>query len=83
MTSDSGGLKQRVKGIAHWVKVVLLVVLITLLVVLVLQNLEEEATLKFVVPEWHTKVSVVVALSFVTGVLMTLLVVFLRRGSQK
>lgn len=71
---------ERVKGFGHWVKVVVLVVLITLLVILVLQNLREPADLVFIVPRWSTSSAMVVAISFLAGIVVTILVVFLRRG---
>ena len=80
VTDEPSGFKERMKGVWLWVKVVLLVVLITLLAILVLQNLGEDATLVFIVPRWETSSAVVVALSFLAGVVVTLLVVFLRRG---
>ena len=86
MTDKPSGLKEHVRGAWLWVKVVLLVVLITLLVVLLAQNFVGEnasATVKFIAPEWHTSVGMVVLVSFLSGVVVTLLVVFLRRGFGK
>ena len=83
MTDKPSGFKDRVKSVWLWVKVVLLVVLITLLVILVLQNLGEDATLVFIVPRWETSSALVVAASFLAGVLVTVLAVFLRRGFGK
>ena len=83
MTEKPGGFVKGLKGVAQWVKVILLVVLITLLVILVLQNLSENAALVFIVPTWETSSAVLVAASFLSGVVVTLLVVFLRRGTGK
>jgi uncharacterized integral membrane protein len=63
--------------------VIVLVVLITLLVVLVLQNVDAEAELVFIVPRWSAPTAVVVAGAFLAGVLVALLIVFLRRGYGK
>ncbi|HUW55983.1 MAG TPA: hypothetical protein VMZ92_05065 [Planctomycetota bacterium] len=83
MTDKPSGLKEHVRGAWHWVKVVALVVLITLIVILVLQNLGESAVVVFIVPRWETSSAMVVAVAFLAGVVVTLLVVFLRRGFRK
>ena len=83
VTEKPGGFANRLKGVAQWVRIILLVVLITLLVILVLQNLGENAAVVFIVPRWETSSAVLVAASFLSGVVVTLLVVFLRRGTGK
>jgi len=83
VTDKPSGLKEHVRGAWHWVKVVALVVLITLIVILVLQNLGESAVVVFIVPRWETSSAMVVAVAFLAGVVVTLLVVFLRRGFRK
>lgn len=83
MTDKPPEFKDRVRGFAQWVKVIVLVALITLLVVLLLQNISAESTLVFIVPSWTIPTALTVAASFVAGVLVTLLAVLLRRGSGK
>ncbi len=79
----STGTGDRLRGIALWIKVILLVILITLLIVLVLQNLEERATFRFVAKAWEMPVVAIVGMSFASGVVITLLVILLRRSSGK
>lgn len=83
MTEKPGGFVSRLKSVAQWVRIILLVVLITLLVILVLQNLSEKAAVVFIVPRWETSSAVLVAASFLSGVVVALLGVFLRRGGGK
>ena len=83
VTDEPSGFKKRVKGVWLWVKVVLLVVVITLFIVLLLQNITAQSKLVYIVDSKEFSTALVVGGSFVTGVLVTLLVVFLRRGFGK
>lgn len=78
-----GDYRGRIRDFLHWFKVITLVVVITLLVVVVLQNVVERAVLVFIAWRWVTCSAVIVGVSFLMGMIVTLLVLFLRRGSVK
>jgi len=79
----------RVATFFMWVKVVAIVVLVVLVVIVVLQNLNDErakADVRFILDRWSPSdvpVAIIVAVSFVMGVIITLLLMFLRRSSRK
>ena len=77
------GLRDRMRAFLRWSKVITLVVLITLFVVVLLQNfVNADAKLVLIVVSWTLPTGAVVLVSFTVGVLLTVLVVFLRRGSE-
>jgi uncharacterized integral membrane protein len=72
-----------VRDYAQWSKVVAAAVVITLLAVLVLENATVPAMVKVIAWRWVTNSAVVMLASFFAGVIVTLLVLFLRRGPGK
>ena len=86
---ESKALGGRVRGFFLWVKVVIVVVLVVLMVIVVLQNLDDDrakADVRVLIDRWSASdvpVAVIVAVSFAMGVIITLLLMFLRRSSRK
>jgi len=85
VAEQPAALRERVRAFLRWVKIVALIVLITVFVVVVLQNVVERATIIFILQSWRwtTNSAMVVSVSFLLGVFVTLLVVFLRRSFGK
>jgi uncharacterized integral membrane protein len=83
LTQTPAEFQERVRKFLQRSKVVVLAVLITLLVVLVLQNTVERAVLVFIAWRWVTCSAAIVFVSFLMGVFVTLLVLFLRRRSAR
>lgn len=80
------GVAGKVRTFLLWAKVVVVVVLLVLLVIAVLQNLEEKAKIMLILNRWSPDsipVAVIIGVSFVSGVVITLLLMFLRRSSGK
>ena len=79
------GFGRKLRTCFLWTKVVVVVTLITVIVIVVLQNLEKPTEVKFLLERWTWKppTAMLVAVSFVAGVVITLLLVFLRRSSAK
>jgi uncharacterized integral membrane protein len=83
LTQTQNEYRQRVREFVKWSKVVVVVVVMTLLAVLVLENARMPTSVMLIAWPWGTSAAMVMSVSFLSGVIVTLLVLFLGRRSRK